>query len=90
MASLLNDVKVGWNTRLCVVDGRTGYFHTWEQWSKPLPASPLQGGPPAGVMSMVFGIVEFVNGIERVDPVNIKFCDEEHTMLHSFQGIPLD
>ena len=39
------------------------------------------GGPPAGVLSMTFGIVEFVDGIERVDPVKIEFCDDEHTSL---------
>ena len=61
--------------RLCTVKGETGYFHTWEQYSKPLAASPLIGGEPAGVFSKIFGIVEFEDGIRRVDPTDIKFCD---------------
>ena len=70
------DFKVEWETRLCEVDGRIGYFHTWEQFSKPVGASPLMGGPPAGVISQVFAIVEFADGVERVDPVYIKFIEE--------------
>lgn len=34
------------------------------------------GGPPAGVIAYVFGIVEFPEGVERVEPIYIKFCDE--------------
>ena len=64
--------------RLCTVKGEAGYFHTWEHYSKPLPASPLVGGEPAGVFSQVFGIVEFKDGVHRVDPTNIIFCDEEN------------
>ena len=75
------DFKIEWETRLCEVDGIIGYFHTWEQWSKPLPASPLAGGPPAGVISMVFGIVEFPEGVKRVDPTSIKFVDEINSGL---------
>lgn len=80
MASFRN-FNIEWDTRLCEVDERIGYFHTWEQWSKPVGASPMIGGPPAGVISMVFGIVEFPEGVERVDPINIKFVDDEHDML---------
>lgn len=61
-----------------------GHFHTWEQYSKPVPASPLVGGEPAGVYSIVHGIVEFEDGVRRVDPTKIKFCDEEHEMLSVF------
>lgn len=75
---------VNWETRLCTVNGETGYFHIWEQYSKPLEASPLVGGAPAGVFSKVFGVVEFPDGVRRVDPVDIHFCDKEHSMLYGF------
>lgn len=80
MASVTN-FKIKWERISCMVDGRPGYFHTWEQHSQPVGASPMIGGPPAGVISKVFGIVEFADGIERVDPVSIKFYDEEHVYL---------
>ena len=80
MASFSN-FKIQWHTRDCIVDGRPGYFHTWEQYNQPVGASPMIGGPPAGVISKLFGIVEFADGIERVDPTSIKFCDEEHEFL---------
>lgn len=69
--------------RLCTVKGRVGYFHTWEHFSQPLPASPMIGGASAGVESSVLGIVEFENGVERVYPTSIKFCDEKNAMLHN-------
>ena len=80
MASF-SDIKIRWETRMCTVNGEPGYFHTWEQWSKPVDESILIGGAPAGVISTVFGIVESADGIHRIDPTNIKFCDEEHESL---------
>lgn len=68
-------------TRLCAVNGEHGYFHTWEHYSKPLPASPLVGGEPSGVFSKVFAIVEFKDGVRRVDPAEIQFCVEENAAL---------
>ena len=76
--------KIKWETRLCMVGERTGYFHTWEQFSKPVAASPIKGGPPAGVISEVFAIVEFETGIERVKAHEIKFCDETHGELVAY------
>ena len=76
--------KIEWHTRMCTVNGKVGYFHTWETYSKPLEASPLRGGAPAGVFSKVFGIVEFEDGVKRVDPTDIKFCDEENASLSMF------
>lgn len=61
--------------RICTVgreNPRTGYFHCWEHFSKPVPA---------GVINGVFGIVEMTDGVHRVDPTDIKFCDEEHAAL---------
>lgn len=78
------NMSISYETRLCEVDGKCGYFHTWEHYSKPLPASPLVGGEPAGVFGKVFGIVEFSDGVRRVDPTEIKFADEEHSLLAHF------
>lgn len=78
------EMEIKQERRLCTVNGETGYFHTWEHYSKPVPASPLVGGEPAGVYSIVHGIVEFEDGVRRVDPTKIKFCDEENKMLSVF------
>mgnify|MGYP006981983685 CR=1 FL=1 len=32
-------------------------------------------------LQFVYGIVEFKDGVRRVDPVSIKFCDEENADL---------
>ena len=66
------------------MNGKVGYFHTWEHYSQPVEASPLVGGSPAGIYSRVFGIVEFTDGVERVDPTEIKFCDEDNAGLFFF------
>lgn len=68
-------------TRLCKVGDEYGFFHIWEQYSKPLEASPMVGGAPAGVFSKMFGIVEFANDVRRVDPTDICFCDEDNEVL---------
>lgn len=70
-------------TRLCEVKGELGYFHLWEQWSNVADASLLRGGHPAGQIGQVYGIVEFKDGVRRVDPESIKFCDEENAALYS-------
>ena len=66
------NMKIEWETRLCKVDGKLGYFHTWEQWSGNVNGSQL---------SRVYGIVEFKGCIRRIDPEKIKFCDEQNAML---------
>lgn len=79
------DFAVQPERRICTVgrkNPRTGYFHCWEHFSKPVPAGLTIGSPPAGVISYVVGIVEFADGVERVDPTDIRFCDEENHMLH--------
>lgn len=68
-------------TRLCQVDGELGYFHTWEHWSNVVDASPLRGGHPGGQVGQAHGIVEFKDGVRRVDPSKIKFCDEINANL---------
>ena len=74
-------MNVEFPTRLCEVKGELGYFHLWEQWSNVVDASLLRGGHPAGQIGQVYGIVEFKDGVRRVDPVSIKFCDEENAIL---------
>lgn len=69
-------------TRLCEVNGELGYFHIWEQWSYVFDASPMIGGQPEGQFSHVYGIVEFSDGVRRVDPYQIKFCDDENAILN--------
>lgn len=83
MANLELPIKI--HIRDCTVDGRPGYFHIWEQYSQPVPASPLIGGEPAGVIAQVFGIVEFSDGVERVQPYKIKFTDEENASLDALE-----
>lgn len=73
--------EIRWENRLCKVDGKLGYFHTWEHYSRPVEASPLVGGAPAGVISMVFALVEFPEGVKRVEPYKIQFCDEQNAVL---------
>lgn len=58
-------------------------FHCWEQYSDVVDASPLRGGHPGGQVSQVFGIVEFKDGVRRVEPFHIKFCDEDNADLHA-------
>lgn len=73
------NLTVEWGTRLCTVKGEAGYFHTWEHYSKPLKTGPFVGGEPAGLFSQIFGIVEFKDGVRRVDPTAIIFCDTDRS-----------
>lgn len=83
MATLQSvDITAKFERRLCQVKDELGYFHCWEHFSQPVPAGLTIGSPPAGVISYVSGIVEFADGVERVDPTDIRFCDEENHMLH--------
>ena len=71
MASL-SDIIVKKELRLCKIDKELGYFHCWEQYADP-----------GCQYSRVFGIVEFDDRIERVDPTKIQFIDETHNYLHA-------
>lgn len=83
MANL--EIPIKYQTRGCTVDGRPGYFHTWEQYSQVVPPSPLLGGHPGGTIAQVFGIVEFSDGVKRVEPYEIKFTDEESANLNALE-----
>lgn len=67
--------------RDCTVNGEPGYFHCWEQYSKPVSESLLRDGAPAGVISFIRALVEFPEGMRYVYPEDIQFCDEEHESL---------
>lgn len=67
-----------WKLRLCEVEGRYGYFHTFEQYSEIVLPSLLKGGHSGGVVANVFAIVEFPEGVKRVEPTSIKFIDGVH------------
>lgn len=41
----------------------------------------MRGGHPGGQIGQVYGIVEFEDGVRRIDPVKIKFCDDDNAML---------
>jgi hypothetical protein len=82
-----SDITVKQERRLCVVNGKMGYFHCWEHYSRPVEPSPMIGGAPGGVISFVRAIVEFPEGIGYVDPKDLKFRDEENVYLHRLQKI---
>lgn len=46
-----SDITVKQERRLCVVNGKMGYFHCWEHYSRPVEPSPMIGGAPGGVNS---------------------------------------
>lgn len=85
MASPNLKYTIEWQTRDCEVDGRPGIFHTWEHYSRPVEASVLPGGAPAGFVSGVVGIVEFWDGVKRVEPDHIEFCDEQTFWLRQLE-----
>lgn len=43
--------------------------------------SAAGGGHPGGQIRQVYGIVEFKDGVWRIDPAKIKFCDDENAIL---------
>lgn len=43
------------------------------------------GGHPGGQISMIYGIVEFSDGVKRVEPTKIKFTDEENIFLDEME-----
>lgn len=82
-----SDITVKQERRLCEVNGKIGYFHCWEHYSRPVEPSPMIGGAPGGVISFVRAIVEFPEGIGYVDPKDLKFRDEENSSLKMIQAI---
>ena len=83
--AILSDITVRPELRSCTVNGALGYFHCWEHFSQPIGASPFVGGASAGVVSKVYGIVEFADGVRHVEPSTIKFCDETNAYLQAMK-----
>ena len=89
MASL-SDFTFKKEHRLCKVGKEFGYFHCWEQYGDVIfPGLTVNSHSeyPGGQYSRVFGIVEFYNQIERVDPTKIQFVDETHERLLEYSKI---
>ena len=80
----LGEISITHPTRLCVVHDECGYFHCWEWYATVVSPGLTIGSPPGGQLSQVYGIVEFTDRVERVDPTDIKFVDEENACLHCF------
>ena len=86
----LTDITIKPEISLCKVNlgasyDELGFFHCWEHFSQPVGASPFVGGEPAGVISKVYGIVEFADGVRHVEPSTIKFCDENNAYLQEMK-----
>ena len=73
------------NLRLCEVScHRLGYFHCWTNADKVQALIENGTTKQIGVVSSVFGIVEFEDRVELVKPEEIHFVDEMHAMLVGF------
>lgn len=79
--ALLSNISVEKELRLCIVNEEIGYFHCWEQYADVISPGLTIGSHPGGQFSKLFGIVEFEDRIERVDPSKIRFVDEKHDVL---------
>ena len=76
-----NTITIEYERRLCKVDDRIGCFQCWEQYADVIAPGLTIGSHPGGQYSRIFGVVEFADGVERVDPSHIKFVDEENSYL---------
>lgn len=64
--------------RLCLVNGKKALFHRWEDRAQTVPESHLRGGPSAGQVWAVLGIVEYEDGtVHEAYPCEIIFIDDE-------------
>lgn len=63
--------EIRWENRLCKVDDKLGYFHTWEHYSRPVEASPLVGG--VGLLTRAFLMVHALDRWARAlsDPYGL-------------------
>lgn len=85
MAESFCKIDVTMERRLCIVEGRAGYFLGFERYSDVIEPSLLMGGHPGGQYSRTYGLVEFPTDdresiythVERISPMCIKFIDRE-------------
>ena len=81
MAQIFSKIEIEYKTRPCTVGGESGYFHCWEQYTDVIAPGLTIGSQQGGQFSRVYGIVEFADRVERVEPFRIKFTDEENAFL---------
>ena len=81
MAQNFLNIEIEYKTRSCAVNGESGYFHCWEQYADVIAPGLTIGSQQGGQFSRVYGIVEFADMVERVEPFRIKFTDEENEFL---------
>lgn len=86
MPNLSSTVTFEPELRLCKVGDQLGYFHTWEQWSDVIAPSLMRGGHQGGVISQMYALVEFTDGVKRVQPCDIKFIDKNNIFLAKING----
>lgn len=78
----LSDIEIKHERRSCIVDERPGYFHCWSHEANVIEPGIAIGSYPGGQFSTTLGIVEFSDGVKKVQPEKIKFVDEENSMLN--------
>lgn len=76
---------IAYERRECVVNGKVGYFCCWEQYAEVVEPSLMMGGHPGGQLAAVYAIVEFDEGVRRVNIAEIQFTDEVHESLKRAQ-----
>ena len=81
------NIEIEYKTRICKVGDRAGYFHCWEHYADVLAPGLTIGSHPGGQFSRAYGIVEFQDGVERVDPSRIKFIDEDNASLKQLNEV---
>lgn len=76
MAGLNGTITVEWGLRPCIVDGKKGLFHCWENYADTIAPSPMVGGSPGGQYSRMFALVELESGnVIRADSSKVQFVD---------------
>ena len=65
------------------------FFHRFATLERPIEASPLKGGHPAGQYSKPVAIVEYEDGtVHMVDPESVRFLDTEGLMKQYSWEVP--
>ena len=83
----LSNITVKKERRLCKVNNEIGYFHCWEQYNDVIAPGITVGSHPGGQYSRMFGIVEFYDRTERIEPFKIHFVDEINNNLRSYKTV---
>lgn len=78
----MQNIEINFGVRPCIVtqngEEKKALFHMWNNFAKPVAADVYAGGCPEGQISIVFGIVEYEDGIvDEVRPAQIRFVDNK-------------